>query len=158
MICSTRVDNRLLHGQVAYAWTKELGVNAILIANDAVAQDPVRKSMMKLAKPEGTKLVFKSVAESARLINAGATDPYRLFIIVESVTDLVRLVDACPKIDAVNLGNANPHEGTRAIDKTFYITPEEEQTLRELEAKGVRIFLQRVPDVAATEFSSAISS
>lgn len=158
MICLTRVDNRLLHGQVAYAWTKELGINAILIANDAIAQDAVRKSMMKLAKPEGTKLVFKSITESARLINEGATDPYRLFVIVESVDDLMRLVQACPMIDEVNLGNASPHEGARAIDKTFYATSEEERVLLELEAKGVHIFLQRVPGVVATEFSSNTSS
>ena len=35
MIKMLRVDHRLLHGQVAFSWTGYLGVNCILIANDA---------------------------------------------------------------------------------------------------------------------------
>lgn len=51
MILLLRVDHRLLHGQVAFSWTQTLGADCILIANDAVAGDELRKTTMKLAKP-----------------------------------------------------------------------------------------------------------
>ena len=34
MIKITRVDERLVHGQVAFAWTNSLGADCILVVND----------------------------------------------------------------------------------------------------------------------------
>ena len=35
MIIGTRVDHRLVHGQVAFSWISAIGANCILVANDA---------------------------------------------------------------------------------------------------------------------------
>jgi len=80
MILNVRVDHRLLHGQVAFTWTTALGSDCILIANDSVVDDQIRKTTMKLAKPAGVKLVIKNVEDSIAAINAGKTDKYKLFI------------------------------------------------------------------------------
>ena len=58
MIKLLRVDHRLLHGQVAMAWTQSLDSDCILIANDAVVNDNIRKQH-EIAKPNGVKLVMK---------------------------------------------------------------------------------------------------
>ena len=60
MIKCLRVDHRLLHGQVAFSWTSALGADCILIANDDVMKDELRKTTIKMAKPQGVKLVMKS--------------------------------------------------------------------------------------------------
>ena len=44
MIVNVRVDHRLLHGQVAMAWNQVLGSDCILIANDSVRNDEIRKA------------------------------------------------------------------------------------------------------------------
>lgn len=49
MIKLVRVDHRLLHGQVAMAWTQSLDVDCMLIANDAIMKDEIRKTTLKLA-------------------------------------------------------------------------------------------------------------
>ena len=85
MIKLLRVDHRLLHGQVAMAWTQSLDSDCILIANDAVVNDNIRKTTMKLAKPNGVKLVMKNIEDSIAALNAGVTDKYKLFIVVESI-------------------------------------------------------------------------
>ena len=87
MIKLFRVDHRLLHGQVAFSWTSALGADCILIANDAVMKDDLRKTSIKLAKPAGVKLVIKNVDDSIQAINSGVTDKYKLFIVVESIAD-----------------------------------------------------------------------
>ena len=61
MIILTRVDHRLLHGQVAFSWTQSLGADCILIANDDVPTNDIRKTTIKLAKPQGVKLVIKTI-------------------------------------------------------------------------------------------------
>ena len=75
MIKMTRIDYRLLHGQVAFAWTKNLSANAILIANDDVVNDSFRKQTLNLAKPNDTKLIFKSIEDSTIYLN---TDFFRV--------------------------------------------------------------------------------
>ena len=85
MIVNVRVDQRLLHGQVAMAWNQILGSDCILIANDSVPGDEVRKAGIKLAKPQNTKLVIKNLEDSVKALKSGVTDKYHLFIVVESV-------------------------------------------------------------------------
>ncbi|HBM5487354.1 TPA: PTS sugar transporter subunit IIB, partial [Enterococcus faecium] len=76
MIILTRVDHRLLHGQVAFSWTQSLGADCILIANDDVPNNEVRKTTIKLAKPQGVKLVIKNIADSIAALQSGVTDKY----------------------------------------------------------------------------------
>lgn len=103
MIKMLRVDHRLLHGQVAVSWKSALDVDCILVANDSVPGDALRKSAIKLAKPADTKLVIKTIDDSIAAINSGKTDKYKLFIVVESIADAARLCRECG-IKQLNLG------------------------------------------------------
>ena len=107
MIKLTRIDHRLLHGQVAFSWTKFLEADCILLASDALVKDELKMSAMRMAKPTGVKLVMKSIEDSIKALNSGVTDKYKLFIIVESVEDAYRLVNACSAITSVNVGGMN---------------------------------------------------
>src|SRR5699024_12536507 len=124
MILLTRVDHRLLHGQVAFSWTQNLGANCILIANDDVPNNELRKTTIKLAKPQGVKLVVKSIKDSIEALKSGVTDKYKLFIVVESVQDVHRLVEGFPDIKTINLGGIKAKEGSRNISKAINLLPE----------------------------------
>ncbi|MBY4797876.1 PTS sugar transporter subunit IIB [Collinsella sp. AGMB00827] len=145
MIKLLRVDHRLLHGQVAVSWKGALDADCILIANDAVPTDALRKSALKVAKPAGTKLVIKTIADSIEAINSGVTDKYSLLIVVESIADAAKLCRGC-KISVVNLGGTKVRPGTRNISKAMNITEEEAGILRELVSEGVQVEIQMVPD------------
>ncbi|QWT17558.1 PTS sugar transporter subunit IIB [Collinsella sp. zg1085] len=146
MIRLVRIDHRLLHGQVAYSWVKAVGVNAILIANDAVAQDTLRMSALRLAKPEHVKLVIKSLVDSAAAIESGVTDSYELLILVESIADacwLVKRLAASPyALREINVGGVRAEEGKCQISSAIFVSPEEEQLLRETAAQGVNFLVQ----------------
>ena len=148
MIEMLRVDHRLLHGQIAYAWTSHLNADCILIANDDLVSDDLRKAAVKMAKSPQAKLVIKNI----ETINSGVTDKYHLLVIVESVDDAVKLVKGCPVIRTLNLGNVKAREGAKQIEKTFNLMPDEEKALRELSDQGVDIFIQRVPEVKSIDF------
>ncbi|EOL42938.1 PTS sugar transporter subunit IIB [Enterococcus caccae] len=146
MIKLVRVDHRLLHGQVAFSWTQSLGVDCILIANDDVPQNDIRKTTIKLAKPAGVKLVIKTIEDSISALQSGVTDKYKLFIVVESVADAYKLAKACPEINHINLGGMKVREGTRNISKAINITPDEEQLVKELVNEGVDVEIRQVPN------------
>lgn len=145
MIKLCRVDHRLLHGQVAFSWTNELNADCILIANDAVVHDEVFKTTMKLAKPSGVKLVIKNLEDSIKAINSGVTDTYRLLVVVKTIHDANVLSAGCPAVHSLNLGGTIRREGCRQISKAIFISDKDEAELKELQQRGVSVFIQQLP-------------
>lgn len=105
MIKITRVDERLVHGQVAFAWTNSLGADCILVVNDEAAADKIRATTLKLAAPAGIKFSIKSVADAIVLLNGTKTDKYKVFVIVGNTDDALKLVEHVKGVDHINLGN-----------------------------------------------------
>lgn len=151
MIKMTRVDHRLLHGQVAFTWIRQVGADCILIANDAVAKDELRMSVLRMAKPQGVKLVMKSVDDSIKALTSGVTDKYNLFIITESIEDAWRLCKAVPAIRELNIGGVKVEDGKRQISEAVFVSDEECARIRELDAAGVRVFVQMTPSERSDE-------
>lgn len=145
MIILTRVDHRLLHGQVAFSWTQNLGADCILIANDDVPTNDIRKTAIKLAKPQGVKLVIKTIEDSIQALQSGVTDKYKLFIVVDSIEDAYRLAEHYPEITKVNLGGIKAKEGTKNIGKAVNILPAEEEILKKMIDKGIVVDIRQVP-------------
>lgn len=145
MIKLLRVDHRLLHGQVAFSWTSHLSADCILIANDDVAVNELRKMTIKLAKPSGVKLVIKSVEDSIKAINSGVTDKYKLFIVVESIEDAYRLVSNCKIITKINLGGTKASSNTRNISKSINVTEKEIDLIKNMDESGIDVNIQMVP-------------
>ncbi|MDY2778070.1 MAG: PTS sugar transporter subunit IIB [Collinsella sp.] len=151
MIKAVRVDHRLLHGQVAFSWVRHVGADCILIANDAVAGDELRKSVLKMAKPQGCKLVIKTVDDSIAAIQSGVTDKYNLFIITESIEDVWRLCEGVPQIREVNLGGIKVEEGKRQISEAVFVSEGECDRIRQLDAAGIHVFVQMTPSDRSDE-------
>lgn len=151
MIKMTRVDHRLLHGQVAFTWIRQVGADCILIANDAVAKDELRMSVLRMAKPQGVKLVMKSVDDSIKALTSGVTDKYNLFIITESIEDAWRLCKAVPAIRELNIGGVKVEDGKRRISEAVSVSDEECARIRELDAVGVHVFVQMTPSERSDE-------
>lgn len=153
MIKLVRVDHRLLHGQVAVSWFNSLGANTILVANDAVANDDFRKSAIRLAKPDKAKLVMKSIDDSIKAIKSGATDKYKMLIVVESVADAEKLIKGTQdSIKTLNLGGTKAGENTVNYSKTINLTLEDEEILVQLQQSDVDIYIQQVPNEDRQEF------
>ena len=145
MIKLLRVDHRLLPGQVAFSWTSHLSADCILIANDDVAVNELRKMTIKLAKPSGVKLVIKSVEDSIKAINSGVTDKYKLFIVVESIEDAYRLVSNCKIITKINLGGTKASSNTKNISKSINVTEKEIDLIKNMDESGIDVNIQMVP-------------
>lgn len=145
MIALFRVDHRLLHGQVVFSWCSALKPDCILVANDDVVNDELRKTTLRLSKPEGAKLVIKSIDDSIAAINGGKTDKYRLMIVVSNIADAVRMAREVDQITAIDLGGTKPTEATHSIAKAINVTDEDEELLRAAAAEGIEVYIQGVP-------------
>ena len=156
MITLLRVDHRLLHGQVAFSWTQYVGADCILIANDNVPEDELRKTTIKLAKPPSVKLVIKNINDAIESIKSGVTETYHLFIVVESVNDAWRIASAVEGIKSINLGGIKAKAGSKNISKAINLLPEEIEQLQQLVGKGVEVEIRQVPNDRKQLFAQCV--
>ena len=146
MILLTRVDHRLLHGQVATSWVNGLGSDCIFCVGDKVANDPVWKTTLKMGKPTGCKLVIKDMAHAIEAINSGVTDKYRMIICLRSIEDAKQLIEGCPQIKRLNLGNTLESPTTKQISRQIFLEPEEVEMLKELGERGLEVEIRALAD------------
>lgn len=146
MIKFVRVDHRLIHGQVAFAWTKSMGIDCILVASDSVAKDSLRMSALRMAAPSGVKVVIKDIEDSAANILSGKTEKYNLMIVLENIKDAERLTEKVTEIKKVNLGGVKKEEGKKQISKAVSVSEEECDILRKMNERGIALEVQMIPE------------
>ncbi|KAF1304177.1 PTS sugar transporter subunit IIB [Enterococcus saccharolyticus] len=137
MIKQIRVDDRLIHGQVAVVWTKELNAPLLVVANDEAAKNEVMQMTLKMAVPNGMKLLIRSVDDAIKVFNDPRGKDHKIFAIVNSVSDANKIAQNVQDIESVNVANAGRFDKTDPKDKTMLfhsvqLNPVELEAAREL--------------------------
>ena len=150
-ITALRVDDRLIHGQVAMTWTKQLRVQGIVVANDAAAGDNTQKMALKMAVPAGIKVLIKPVDEAIRVLNNPKAASMRILVLTRTVTDALKIRKQVGEIEFLNIGNAGRFDGVDVSEKqilspTIMLTDEEVKSLRELVEMNPKTCMQQVPN------------
>ena len=149
-IVLTRIDNRLVHGQVGVTWVKKIGANLLLVANDEAASDKLQQQLMSVpAKSSGVGIRFFSIEKTAAIINKAAPSQ-KIFIICKTPKDVRRLVDAGVGITEVNVGNMHFSEGKRQLTAKVYVDDNDMDDLHYLASKGIHVYAQDVPGDSKT--------
>lgn len=148
-IANIRIDERLIHGQVAAVWSKALNVNRIMVVDEDAVKSPTQKSVLKMACPAGCKLSILSVASAANNLRIRKYEGDRIFMIVRSPATLRALYDAGYPFEAVNVGNMAKKADSKQISPSVSVTPKDIEDFRYLADKGVQLGIQRVPAEAS---------
>ena len=143
-ILLTRIDNRMIHGQVATQWSSYLGANLLLVANDKVAPDPMRQGLMDMAAPAGAQTRYFTIEKTINVIGKAA-DRQLIFIICENPQDVVKLVEGGVPIKKVNIGNMHMAEGKRQVAGVVAVDDADVAAFRRLQELGVELEIQKVP-------------
>ena len=146
MIKVLRVDDRLLHGQVAVAWTNYYKVDTIVIANDKVITDKTMQIAFKLATPPGITLSMKSLEGAVAVINNPKHAERTIMVITKTMQDAEYV---CGKTGSavrdVLLGGLRSGEGKKQIDMNSYMSEDDICEMDRMEQKGINIFMQADP-------------
>lgn len=149
-ILLTRIDNRLVHGQVGVTWTKTIGANLILVADDAVAEDKMQQSLMTVtAKSSGAGVRFFSIEKTAAIIGNAAPEQ-KIFIVCRTPKEVRRLVELGVELKDINVGNMHFSEGKRPLSKKVYVDDQDMEDLQFLASKGLNVYIQDVPGESKT--------
>lgn len=150
----SRVDDRLIHGQVMTAWLKAYPSKHILIVDDKTSADPFMQKMFSLLVPVGVTISVESVDHAVKTFEAGLAEP-TVMIVKEPLT-IKRLIDAGIDIDFFNIGGMGMSAGRKKFFQNISMSDEERAICKELTDKGVRIEIQIVPAQSMHEVSSLL--
>jgi PTS system mannose-specific IIB component/fructoselysine and glucoselysine-specific PTS system IIB component len=144
-----RIDDRLIHGQVVVGWGQPLNIRLLILVDDLVASSDWEKELYRMAVPPDMEVRFVDVQAAIRDHAKYALDPRPALILTGDIDSMHRLVTGVKAIGSVNLGGIHHRAGRSEKLRYIYLTPEEEQQLRELEAAGVEVTAQDVPSARA---------
>lgn len=145
-IVLARVDSRLLHGQVATAWTKSVNPSRIIVVSDAVAKDDLRKKLIEQAAPPGVKanvIPVEKMIEVSKDPRFGNTKALLLF---ENPEDVLRVVEGGVDIQEVNVGSMAHSVGKVVVSKVLSMGTEDVETFEELKSRGIKFDVRKVPN------------
>ncbi|CAM2839181.1 PTS sugar transporter subunit IIB [Erysipelothrix tonsillarum] len=152
MIQKIRIDDRLLHGQVAYSWKSALNYEAIVIASDDAATNAIRKQALKLAKPDGVKLAIRSIDEAITLLNNDKLKSLKVFVVTASPLDALKLYQGIKETPTCTIGGVQMKDGRKAFAPAVYFTPEELEAMDSIVTAGISVEVKQVPDDKGKEF------
>ncbi|QIA26713.1 PTS sugar transporter subunit IIB [Thermaerobacter sp. PB12/4term] len=153
-VLHVRIDNRLIHGQVAVAWSKHIGAKTLIVSSDEVARDEFQVAILKAVAPPGLKVEILDAA--ATVAYAKAHPGEGLFLLCKGPGDVLALVDRGLDIREVNIGNMAFVVGAKAVTRSVYVTPEQAAIFAALAGRGVRLVSQMMPADRPADFMALL--
>lgn len=156
-ILNIRIEERLIHGQVATVWNQFLKPNRIIVIDNEASQDELQKKLLKLGCPSGVKL---SIFSPKRAVERLAENPYgdeKVFILFKNPENLKEFYDLGYPFTTVNVGNMGGKKDAVEVKKGVCVRPFEAEIFRELHNKGIKFTAKMVPADADVDFMALIS-
>lgn len=149
-----RLDERLIHGQVAIKWSRHLNVDRIVVISDAAAGNPVIQKSLLMAAPPTAKTTIKGVDDAITLLKDPHAADHRILIIVGTPNDMLRVVENVPGIESVNIGNYGRvaskmgTEPRKTYKPNLYAYDSEVEIFKKVIDRGIKCSYQTIPDDA----------
>ena len=152
----TRIDDRLIHGQVATVWSKATGIERILVVSDEVANDELRKFLLKQAAPPGIKSNVVTKRKLVEVYQDQLFDSMKVMSLFASPQYVVEVVEAGVDLKSVNIGGMRFDEGKKMITNFISVDSKDVESFLELMKAGVELEIRQVPTDRKTDLMQLI--
>lgn len=144
-ILLTRIDNRLVHGQVGVTWTSTIGANLVVVVDDVVAGNEIQQKLMGItAETYGFGIRYFTIEKTINVI-AKAAPHQKIFLICRTPDTVRKLLEGGVPLKDVNVGNMHFSEGKKQISSKVYVDEKDINDLRFIRDQGINVFIQDVP-------------
>ncbi|SFD06526.1 mannose/fructose/sorbose PTS transporter subunit IIB [Clostridium uliginosum] len=143
-IVLARIDDRLIHGQVATIWSKETQCQRIIVCNDDVANDELRKTLLVQVAPPGITAHVLGIDKAVRVVNNPKYENDKVLFLFTNPTDVLRLIEAGVNITSVNIGGMSFKEGKKQVTGAISVNNEDVKAFKALNEKGIELEIRKV--------------
>ena len=146
-IVLTRIDDRLIHGQVMTSWLNFTGANKIMVVDDVASKNLFLRTVLKNATPAHVKVGVFSVQKAVeRLLGKGFKTEDRVILLAKNPETIYSLLEAGCSLDPINIGGMGAAKGREKFYKNISISPEEKNLLRKMIARGIHVQIQMIAE------------
>lgn len=156
-IVLTRVDFRLIHGQVITRWLTQCQINEIVTVDTALSKDSFMQEVFKMAAPKGVKIKILNIDEAVKQQQEGAFDKNRVMLLFKSVKELSDACKAGLKLEEVQIGGLGGGPGRKAVNNAITLDRADADMLLDLEKGGINIYFQTTPDYPSETLAKAVA-
>jgi mannose/fructose/N-acetylgalactosamine-specific phosphotransferase system component IIB len=145
MVIFTRIDDRLIHGQVVEGWVNFLKATSILVADDRVAANALQRSIMEIAAPQGLTVSIGTVEDICVRLRSSGAGSERAILLFSTPADVVRALKLGMDCRALNIGGMHYVPGKRKLIDVLAVDDIDLEALRTIAARGIKVEIQTVP-------------
>lgn len=145
-IVLTRIDDRLLHGQVIVSWIPYLKINEILIVDDEYFNDEFMTELIKDAAPDNIKVHVLDTEKSAEFLNSEDVGGSRLLILSRYIQYIDKLIKLSVPVKNVNVGGLGSAEGRKKCVNSIHLSSFEMNLLKNMAKNNIEVFVQMLPN------------
>ncbi|MGO2082535.1 mannose/fructose/sorbose PTS transporter subunit IIB [Vagococcus sp.] len=145
-VCLVRIDDRLIHGQVATVWTKQSKVNRIIVVSDEVAKDELRKLLLTQAAPPEVKvnvIPVQKLIETFKDIRIFSSQA-RVMLLFTNPSDVRRVTEQGIPITEINVGGMSFQTGKKMITNAVAVDTKDIEAFKYLHNQGIPIEIRKV--------------
>ncbi len=144
-IVLVRVDSRLIHGQILEAWIPYTKAGALVVVDDEVEKNLLKRSVMEMAVPSNIEVSFYTVREAVDSYVNGGFSRKRIIILFSNVHDAKAAYDSGFLFDSLNLGNMHYCDGKVQVSSNLCVGIDDTDAIVDLCRLGVTIDTRSVP-------------
>jgi mannose/fructose/N-acetylgalactosamine-specific phosphotransferase system component IIB len=156
-IVLNRIDDRLIHGQVVVGWGQPLDIGFIVLVDDEVAASDWEQELYRMGTPPDMEVHFHSVADAAAVLDRYRADERPGILLTGTTASMLELVKTAG-IREVNIGGIHHRADRKPRLRYVFLSPEEEQQLREMASLGATVTAQDVPATHPMDLSEVLGS
>lgn len=147
----TRIDDRLIHGQVMTAWIKNKKADQVVIVDDGTANDDYMIEVLEMAIPEEIAIGIFTKEEGVQFFEQGLDAP--TILLVKGPEALTYMVEHGIAIQEINVGGMGARKDRSVLYKNISTSKEENAQFKILLDHHVNVCIQVMPQDKAVSVS-----
>lgn len=155
-IVLTRIDDRLIHGQVMTSWLNFTSATKIMVVDDKSAEDPFLKTVLKNAVPKNVGLGVFTAEKAASRILKGFPPQDRIIVLVKYPATICKMMELGVKFEKVNIGGMGAAKNREKFYKNISASEEEKEMIKQMIDAGCKVEIQIIAEDAAVDVSKLL--
>ncbi|API89828.1 PTS sugar transporter [Marinilactibacillus sp. 15R] len=155
-IVLTRIDFRMIHGQVITQWVKRCDANEIIAVDTSLSKDVFMQEVFKMAAPKGVNIKIMDVDKAIKAQLDGKFEHRKVLLLFKTVQQLYEAVQKGLELKDVQVGGLGGGPDRKPVNNAITLNQEDADWLIEIENKGIEVYLQTTPDYPSMKLEDAV--